>query len=115
MKPKDVVKVKYGENNGEVFAEVAASRLFWALGFPVDRIYPVKVLCRNCPPDPFKESKAEWHLGKSAQVSDRHYDPAIIERDLPGEKIEITKAGRGPNSSSWTRSRVARRRPRSMR
>ena len=31
--PGDVVKVKYGENNGEVFAEVAASRLFWALGF----------------------------------------------------------------------------------
>ena len=39
----DVVKVKYGENNGEVFAEVASSRLFWALGFAADRMYPVKV------------------------------------------------------------------------
>lgn len=95
VRPKDVVKVKYGENNGEVFAEVAASRLFWALGFPVDRIYPVKVLCKNCPPDPFKESKAEWHLGKTAQGSDRHYDPAIIERDLPGEKIEV------PDYEGW--------------
>ena len=95
VKPKDVVKVKYGENNGEVFAEVAATRLFWALGFPVDRIYPVRVLCKNCPPDPFKESKAEWHLGRSAQVSDRHYDPAIIERDLPGEKIEV------PDYEGW--------------
>src|SRR5262245_39153915 len=27
----DVVKVKYGQENGEVFAEVAATRLFWAL------------------------------------------------------------------------------------
>ncbi|MEO7158670.1 MAG: hypothetical protein ABI039_13960, partial [Vicinamibacterales bacterium] len=29
----DVVKVKYGEKNGEVYADVAASRLLWALGF----------------------------------------------------------------------------------
>ena len=41
--PGDVVKVKYGENNGEVFAEVVASRLFWALGFHRDRMYPVRV------------------------------------------------------------------------
>src|SRR5687768_13867649 len=78
--PGDVVKVKYGEDNGEVFAEVAGSRLFWAMGFFVDRMYPVKVMCKNCPADPFKESKLEWHLGKSAVVSDKLFDPAAIER-----------------------------------
>ena len=95
VKPDDIVKVKYGENNGEVFAEVAATRLFWALGFPVDRMYPVKVLCKNCPPDPFKQSKAEWHLGKSAQVADRRFDPAAIEREFPGEDIEV------PDFEGW--------------
>jgi len=89
LKPGDVVKVKYGENNGEVFAEVAASRLFWALGFNADRMYPVKVTCRNCPPDPFKESGAEWRLGKSAKVATRVYDPAAIERKFDGEAIEV--------------------------
>ena len=45
MRPGDVVKVKYGEKNGEVYAEIAASRLFWALGFKVDRsIRPASVV-----------------------------------------------------------------------
>lgn len=89
LKPKDVVKVKYGENNGEVFAEVAASRLFWALGFAADRMYPVRVTCRNCPEDPFRESGAEWHLGKSGKVASRTFDPAVIERKVPGEDVEV--------------------------
>jgi hypothetical protein len=92
---KDVVKVKYGETNGEVYAEVASSRLFWALGFVVDRMYPVKVLCRNCPPDPFKESKEEWHLGKSAKGATRRYETAVIERDVDGEKVEV------PSYEGW--------------
>ncbi len=79
---KDVVKVKYGETNGEVYAEVAGSRLFWALGFVVDRMYPVSVLCRNCPPDPFKEGKEDWDFGKSAKGATRRYGTAVIERDV---------------------------------
>src|SRR6187402_2476504 len=34
---KDEVKVKFGVTNGEVYSEVAATRLFWALGFGSDR------------------------------------------------------------------------------
>src|SRR6476661_3699500 len=45
----DEVKVKYGRENGEVYAEVAASRLLWALGFGADRVYPVRVRCHGCP------------------------------------------------------------------
>jgi hypothetical protein len=37
--PNDELKVKYGRENGEVFAEVAASRLFWALGFYAERMW----------------------------------------------------------------------------
>src|ERR671913_214476 len=59
----DEVKVKYGEKNGEVYAEVAASRLLWALGFQADVMYPTKVTCRFCPDDPFAASSANWNRG----------------------------------------------------
>jgi hypothetical protein len=36
--PGHEVKVKYGPRNAEVFGEVLATRLFWALGFPADRM-----------------------------------------------------------------------------
>jgi len=42
----DVVKVRYGAQNGKVEAAVIASRLLWALGFGADRLYPVVVRCR---------------------------------------------------------------------
>src|SRR5688572_19076643 len=45
----DEVKVKYGGTNGEVYGEVGASRLLWALGFGADHMYPVRVICRGCP------------------------------------------------------------------
>jgi hypothetical protein len=89
--PKDVVKVKFGEDNGEVFAEVAATRLFWALGFIVDRMYPVRVTCLNCPADPHLVSTREWHLGKPGNVATRVFDPAVIERKFGGEEIEVPK------------------------
>src|SRR5262245_44660793 len=44
LSPDDKIRVKYGEQNGEVYSEVAASRLLWALGFGADRVYPVKVI-----------------------------------------------------------------------
>src|SRR5262249_52192049 len=47
--PNDELKVKFGRDNGEVYAEVAASRLFWALGFYAERMYPIRVDCRGCP------------------------------------------------------------------
>ena len=51
------IRVKYFNGdprtgNREVFAEVIATRLFWALGFEADRVYPLTVNCRNCPADP---------------------------------------------------------------
>ena len=88
IRPDDVVKVKYGEKNGEVYAEIAASRLFWALGFKVDGMYPARVSCLGCPSDPFAASKADWHLGKPRDVGRHVFDPAAVERPLPGSAIE---------------------------
>jgi hypothetical protein len=97
LAPKDVVKVKFGLDNGEVFAEVAATRLFWALGFLADRIYPVRVTCLNCPKDPFRASTVDWALGRPGSLATRVYDPAAIERPFSGEEIEVPKF----NGWSW--------------
>lgn len=76
---EDHVKVKFGQDNGEVYAEVAATRLLWALGFGADRMYPVRVVCRGCPSTlggrPYGSTK------------DRFFDHATIERKMPGHEI----------------------------
>ena len=74
----DEVKVKFGGTNGEVYAEVAASRLLWALGFGADRMYPVRVVCRGCP--------REFN-GTLRENGDYIFDPATIERKMPGLEI----------------------------
>jgi hypothetical protein len=87
--PDDTVKVKYGDSNGEVYAEVAASRLFWALGFKADRMYSARVICQGCPADPFLASKAEWHRGAPGGTGPRVFDPAAVERPFPGSPLEV--------------------------
>ena len=76
----DDVKVKYGASNGEVYAEVVATRLLWALGFGADRMYPVRVVCRGCSADPFRDPRP----APSAAT----FDPAAIERKQPGKTLE---------------------------
>ena len=71
-------------------------RLFWALGFPADREYPVKVTCRNCPADPFAERKTEWRLGRPGRRRTRRYDPATIEREFRRKKVEV------PGFEGWS-------------
>jgi hypothetical protein len=88
VRPDDVVKVKYGKKNDEVSAEIAASRLFWALGFKADRMYPTRLSCQGCPADPFAASKADWHSGKPGDVGQYVFDPAAVERPFPGLAIE---------------------------
>ena len=85
--PGHEIKVKYGSDNAEVFGEVLATRLFWALGFPADRMYPVRVRCHGCPKDP-------WKSLETAGAVVVEFDPAAIERKLPGRAME-TKANSG--------------------
>lgn len=71
LSPTDALKVKFGVDNGEVYSEVAATRLLWALGFGADRMYPVRVICRGCPDN----------IGEpTGQPGERLVDPAAIER-----------------------------------
>jgi len=78
--PNDEVKVKFGGANGEVYGEVAATRLLWALGFGADRMYPVRVICRRCP--------AEFG-GVDQSDGNRLFDPATIERKMPGKDAAV--------------------------
>jgi hypothetical protein len=73
----DRLKVKHGTENGEVYGEVLATRLLWALGFGADRMYVVNVICRGCP-----ES-----LGGIGRPDDeRRFYPAVVERVMPGRE-----------------------------
>jgi hypothetical protein len=87
MSADDEVKVKYGEQNGEVYAEVAATRLLWALGFGADGMYPVKVICRGCSADPFNTEGSQ----KTPTTASHTFDPAVIERPFPGDVMESGK------------------------
>jgi hypothetical protein len=78
--PGHEVKVKYGPRNAEVFGEVLSTRLFWALGFAADAMYPVRVRCHGCPKDP---GNGPEMAGEVAE-----FDPAAIERKLPGRAME---------------------------
>ena len=82
----DEVKVKFGGNNGEVYGEVLATRLLWALGFGADRMYPVNVICRGCP--------AEFN-GIERPSGESRFDPAVIERKMDGTDW-------GDKGWSWT-------------
>jgi len=107
VKTGQVLRVKYGKDNREIFAEAIASRLFWALGFYADEVYSVRIRCLKCPEtNPFKPEKTERRL-------ERKFPYAIIERKYPGviiesvedqgwawkelEKIEPAKGGATPD------------------
>jgi hypothetical protein len=72
----DVVKVRYGTDNGEVQGSVLTTRLLWALGFQADRVYPVRVICRGCSSDPWMQ--------RGGRNDVHEFDPAVIERKPSG-------------------------------
>lgn len=84
----DALKVKFGEENGEVYAEVAATRLLWALGFGADRMYPVRVRCHGCPAEPG---------GPPRPGALQIYEVAAVERKLPGREISVA----GESGWAW--------------
>jgi hypothetical protein len=74
----DELKVKYGGTNGEVYAEVAATRLLWTLGFGADRMYSVRVVCRGCP-----EIAGSIRMASGERI----IDPAAVEREMAGREL----------------------------
>jgi hypothetical protein len=77
----DRVKVKYGRENGEVYSEVAATRLLWLLGFYADRMYPVRVMCHGCP------KKIGGTPTSDKDVVEVPF--ASIEREMKGIAVEL--------------------------
>lgn len=102
----ELVKVKTGLNNPEVFSDVAAARLMAALGFPADEMHTVaRLRCIGCPvPD-----EAPWWkrlLGR-AQPKEVVYEHVAVERRFPGRslgsgwafyELEEVDPGRGGSS-----------------
>jgi hypothetical protein len=78
---------------GRCTAKCSPPASLWALGFGADRMYPVNVICRDCPAE----------LGGIERPGDAsRFDPAVIERKISGKELEIDeKAG-------WSWSDLAR-------
>lgn len=87
---RDILKVRYGRDNGEIYAGVAATRLLWALGFGADGLYPVRVLCVGCPDALAKEGTPS----KQGVL----FDVAAVERPFAGADVE---ASDGDTGWSW--------------
>ena len=88
LKDGEVVKVKYGRRNPEVFGEAAATRLLRALGFGADPVYVVRaVRCVGCPPFPYPRLE----ILDAIQMDEGRttvFQTAILERNFPGIEIE---------------------------
>jgi hypothetical protein len=93
----DELKVKYGGTNGEVYAELLATRLLWALGFGADAMYPVNVICRGCPQE-FGGIERPGH--------EYRFDPAVVERKMMGNEWPSS------DESGWSWEEVLRAVPR---
>jgi hypothetical protein len=66
----------------EVFTEVAASRLFWAMGIPADIMIPVnKVVCIGCEVHP-KDQKS-YNGDNNVSI----FNVAVIERNFDAKKM----------------------------
>jgi len=106
---KKGVKIKFGDLNGEVYNEAAASRLLWLLGFRHDYYFPVKVLCKDCPEeDPWDFIKRYKNISAplakqkmrdkyKATKMDQFFLTALIEKKF-GDKIVGTES----NQSGWS-------------
>ncbi|MBZ5536313.1 MAG: hypothetical protein LAO31_10195 [Acidobacteriia bacterium] len=97
---EEPVKVKFGANDNEVYAEIVATRLMWALGYYADSWFPVRVECHNCPENP--------ETG-SGPTGTRTFDPATIVRKFPGHKM--TEDGKDDEGWSWKELDAANGRP----
>jgi len=93
----ETVKLKYGQGNPELNAEVATTRLLTALGFFADRMFAVRrVRCAGCPSFPFQSLRCLDRFGLEAICFPRGIDydrvvdfPAVVlERKLEGRVIE---------------------------
>ncbi len=76
-----LLRVKYYDatehGNREVFAEVAATRLLWALGFDADAMFSIAITCRECPANSMSGSGPRATRQYIAAY-EPHFDGALI-------------------------------------
>jgi hypothetical protein len=97
---EEPVKVKFGANDNEVYAEIVATRLMWAMGYYADAWFPVKVECHNCPANP---------EAGTGTPDTRTFDPATIVRKFSWKKM--TEEGKDDQGWSWKELDAANGRP----
>lgn len=94
------VKVKFGADDNELYAEVAATRLMWALGYYADAWYSVRVECHNCPENP---------VSGNGSLGTRMFAPATIVRKFSWKKM--TESGKEDQGWSWKELDASNGRP----
>ena len=93
----DVVKVKYGRNS-EIHAEVAASRVLSALGFPADEVEIVpRIRCYGCPRYPFLAMQLLFLTSSTGLLAPNGHADAFtdfewvaVEHKFPAAAIETS-------------------------
>jgi hypothetical protein len=71
----------------EMFTETVVSRLFWALGIPVDHVYlPASVRCLGCSAEPFGQKIA------SQSPIPQIFTLASVERPYDGKTISMSRS-----------------------
>ncbi len=97
----DVFKVKYvpsrrygtsrprgRSGDREIYAELAGTRLFWALGFGADRVFLVPLRCHGCPSSPHDGPNDRERQSGRYRQSTRPLGTVLIEKRFDGATIE---------------------------
>ncbi len=84
---RDIVKIKFGKDNGEVYGEILGSRLLWAIGVATDADYPVRIRCHHCPADPWISYRDFPTVDPSAREV-REIDDAALQRLFAGAVLQ---------------------------
>ena len=83
------IRVKYSDqskkSNREIFAALAASRLLWALGFRTYPIYPLSLVCKDCPEDPVSGNGPKAERMYLAIYQPLFGDPVMVDRTEPDQ------------------------------
>jgi hypothetical protein len=81
----------------EIYAELAGTRLFWALGFGADRVFLTNVICHGCPASPHDGPDEREQRTRAYSRSVRPIGVALIEQRFEGATI----AAGGKEGWTW--------------
>jgi hypothetical protein len=87
-----------GSADREIYAEMAATRLFWALGFGADRVFLTDVTCHGCPANPHDGPDEREQRTRAYSRSVRPIGMALIEQRFEGATI----AAGGREGWTWS-------------